>query len=76
MFSSNQNKEVMQSEKDQNIDNLTIWLIRIACLIIIIFFSVLLISIPILVTFLKSQLSNYLVNLKEILKSLLEASLA
>ena len=76
MFSSNQNKEIIQSENRKKDDPLTIWLLRIACLLIIIFFSGLLVSIPILITFVKSQLNNSILNLKEILKSLIENSLA
>ena len=74
MFSSNQSKE---SELN-NFDNIKIiypftkWLIRIACLFIILFFSGIILGIPIIISFGKSQLDSSLLTFKEVLKTFIE----
>ena len=75
MFSSNQSKEseIINLEKIKIIDPFTKWLIRIACIFIIIFFSGIIVGIPILISFGKSQLDNSFVTFKEVLKTFIEA---
>ena len=75
MFSSNQSKEseIINLEKIKIIDPFTKWLIRIACIFIIIFFSGIIVGIPILISFGKSQLDNSFLTFKEVLKTLIEA---
>ena len=75
MFSSNQSKEseIINLEKIKIIDPFTKWLIRIACIFIIIFFSGLIVGIPILISFGKSQLNNSFLTFKEVLKTFIEA---
>ena len=77
MFSSNQNKgsEITTFENITSIDPVTKWLIRIACIFIIIFFSGLILGIPIIISFAKSQLDNSLLSFKEVLKNLIETFL-
>ena len=74
MFSSNQSKEneITSLDNIKLIDPLTKWLIRIACIFIIIFFTGIILGIPIIISFGKSQLDNSIFSLKEILKTLLE----
>ena len=74
MFSSIQKEEsgINNSEKEKIIDPLTIWLIRIACLVIIVFFSSIVVGLPVLISFGKSQLDNSLLSIKEVLKILVE----
>ena len=73
MFSSNQSKEneITNLNNIKVIDPLTKWLIRIACIFIIIFFTGIILGIPIIISFGKSQLDNSIFSLKEILKTLL-----
>ena len=73
MFSSNQSKEneITYLDNIKLIDPLTKWLIRIACIFIIIFFTGIILGIPIIISFGKSQLDNSIFSLKEILKTLL-----
>ena len=75
MFSSNQSKEseIINLEKIKIIDPFTKWLIRIACIFIIIFFSGIIVGIPILISFGKSQLNNSFLTFKEVLKTFIEA---
>ena len=75
MFSSNQSKEseIINLEKLKIIDPFTKWLIRIACIFIIIFFSGIIVGIPILISFGKSQLDNSFLTFKEVLKTFIEA---
>ena len=77
MFSSNQSKESEKTNFDniKIIDPLTKWLIRIACIFIIIFFSGIIIGIPILISFGKSQLDNSFLSFKEVLQTLIETFL-
>ena len=74
MFSTNQSKEsqVSNLENIKIIDPITKWLIRIACIFIILFFSGIILGIPFIISFGKSQLDNSLFSLKEILKTLIE----
>ena len=74
MFSSNQSKEseIINLEKIKIIDPFTKWLIRIACIFIILFFSGIILGIPIIISFGKSQLDNYLISFKEVLKTFIE----
>ena len=77
MFSSNQNKEseITYLDKIKIIDPFTKWLIRIACIFIIIFFSGIILGIPIIISFGKSQLDNSLLSFKEVLRTLMETFL-
>ena len=74
MFSSNQSKEseIINLEKIKIIDPFTKWLIRIACIFIIIFFSGIIVGIPILISFGKSQFNNSFLTFKEVLKTFIE----
>ena len=74
MFSTSKSKEPItdDSTNQKMIDAYTIWLIRIACLLIIIFFSGIFLGLPILISFGKSQLNNSLLNFKEAIKTLLD----
>ena len=77
MFSSNQSKEseITNLDNIKIIDPFTKWLIRIACIFIIIFFSGIIVSIPIITTFANSQIENIILNLKDVLKNLIESFL-
>ena len=77
MFSSTQSKEseITNIDKIKIIDPFTKWLIRVACIFIILFFSGIILGIPIVISFIKSQLDNSLLSFKEILKTLLETFL-
>ena len=77
MFSSNQSKEseITYLDNIKIIDPFTKWLIRIACIFIIIFFSGIIVSIPIITTFANSQIENIILNLKDVLKNLIESFL-
>ena len=74
MFSSTQSKEseITNLDKIKIIDPFTKWLIRIACIFIILFFSGVILGIPIIISFGKSQLDNSLMSFKDILKSIIE----
>lgn len=74
MFSSNQSKEpeITNLNNLKLIDPLTKWLIRIACIFIIIFFSGIILGIPFVISFGKSQLDNSLMSLKDVLKTIIE----
>ncbi|ABM72456.1 Hypothetical protein P9515_12491 [Prochlorococcus marinus str. MIT 9515] len=78
MFAANQTKktEIELQKNIKIIDPLTIWLIRIACLLIIIVFSGLLIGLPIAISIGQSLINNTFLNAKEILRNLFETSLA
>ena len=77
MFSSNQSKEseITDLNNIKIIDPFTKWLIRIACIFIILFFSGLFLGIPIIISFGKSQLDNSLLSFKEVLRTLMETFL-
>ena len=74
MFNSNNSKELeIKSNINQNsIDPLTLWLIRISSIIKIIFFTVIIIGLPLIVILTKSQLENIILNSKETLKAFIE----
>ena len=77
MFSSNKSKEseITSLENIEIMDPFTKWLIRIACIFIIIFFSGIILGIPFIVSFGKSQLDNSLLSFKEVLKTFIETYL-
>ena len=74
MFNSNNSKELeIKTNINQNsIDPLTLWLIRISSIIIIIFFTGIIIGLPLIVILTKSQIQNITLNLKETLKAFIE----
>ena len=74
MFTSNNTKGIeIDTNINQNlIDPLTIWLIRISSILIIIFFTVITIGLPIIIALTKSQLQNIIIDSKESLKALIE----
>tara|TARA_Y100000589_G_C26792411_1_gene482307 strand:- start:245 stop:481 length:237 start_codon:yes stop_codon:yes gene_type:complete len=74
MFNSNNSKELeIKSNYNQNsIDPLTLWLIRISSILIIIFFTGIIIGLPLIIALTKSQLQNIILNSKESLKAFLE----
>tara|TARA_B100000963_G_C22215001_1_gene489009 strand:- start:148 stop:387 length:240 start_codon:yes stop_codon:yes gene_type:complete len=75
MFSSNKNSEFeMKQEisKEINLDKLTLWLIRLACIFIIIFFSTILLGVPILLSLIKTQYINFSLGIKDLIKSFIE----
>ena len=78
MFASNQNNQldIKTQNNEKIIDPLTICLIRIACLLIIFFFSGLLLGLPLAISFGQSLLNETVLNTKEILRNLIESSLA
>ena len=78
MFASNQNNQldIKTQNNEKIIDPLTIWLIRIACLLIIFFFSGLLLGLPLAISFVQSLLNETVLNTKEVLKNLIESTLA
>ena len=78
MFATNQAKQpdIELKNNAKIIDPLTIWLIRIACLLIIFVFSGLLLGVPLAISFGQSLLNDTLLNLKEVLRNLIEKSLS
>ena len=78
MFATNQAKQPVNELKNNTkiIDPLTIWLIRISCLLIIIVFSGLLLGVPFAISIAQSLLNETLLNAKEVLRNLIEKSLA
>ena len=78
MFATNQAKQPVEGMKNNAkiIDPVTIWLIRIACLLIIIVFSGLLLGVPFAISISRSLLNDTLLNAKEVLRNLIETSLA
>ena len=74
MFSSNQSKEseIINLDNIKIIDPFTKWLIRIACIFIILFFSGIILGIPIIISFGKSQLDNSILSFKEVLRTFIE----
>ena len=77
MFSANQSNESEITNLDdiKLIDPITKWLIRIACIFIILFFSGITLGIPIIISFGKSLLDNYLLSFNEVLKTFIETFL-
>ena len=78
MFATNQAKQpnVELNNNTKILDPLTIWLIRIASLLIIIIFSGLLLGVPLAISIGQSLFNDTLLNAKEVLKNLIETSLA
>ena len=74
MFTSNNSKDLgIETNINQNsIDPPTLWLIRISSILIIIFFTGIIIGIPLIIALTKSQLQNIIINSKESLKALTE----
>ena len=75
MFSSNKNSEFEMNQeisKEINLDKLTLWLIRLACIFIIIFFSAILLAVPILLSLIKTQYINFSLGIKDLIKSFIE----
>ena len=71
MFTPNNTEEKeIETNKNQNlIDPLTIWLIRISSVLIIIFFTGVIIGLPLIIALAKSQLQNIILNSKDSLKA-------
>ena len=78
MFASNQTNQpdIKTQNNEKIIDPLTIWLIRITCLLIIFVFSGLLLGLPLAISFGKSLLNETVFHTKEVLRNLIESSLA
>ena len=78
MFASNQTQQqdIKLQNKEKIIDPLTIWLIRIACLLIIVVFSGLLLGLPLAISIGQSLFNEIVLNAKEVLRNLIEKSLA
>jgi len=78
MFASNQNNQldIKTQNNEKIIDPLTIWLIRIACLLIIFVFGGLLLGLPFVISIGQSLLNEIILNIKEVLRNLIESSLA
>ena len=78
MFATNQDKQTDIELKNNSkiIDPLTTWLIRIACLLIILVFSGLLLGLPIAISIGQSLFNEALLNTKEVLRNIIEKSLA
>ena len=78
MFGTTQAKQSVVELKNNTkiIDPLTIWLIRIACLLIITIFSGLLLGVPLAISIGQSLFNDTLLNAKEVLRNLIETSLA
>ena len=75
MFSSNKKNELDLNQNSSQkfvLDKLTLWLLRLACLLIIIFFSGILLGVPILLSLIKTQYLNFSLGLKDSIKSLLD----
>jgi len=74
MFTPNNTEEKkINTNQNQNlIDPLTIWLIRISSILIIIFFTGIIIGLPLIIALTKSQLQNIILNSKDSLKAFIE----
>ena len=77
MFATNQAKQpnVELNNNTKILDPLTIWLIRIASLLIIIIFSGLLLGVPLAISIGQSLFNDTLLNAKEVLRNIIETSL-
>lgn len=72
MFGSNKEEQpLLDTRQATLIDPLTIWLIRIACIFIILFFFVILLGLPVVITLGKTQIDNLILNSKEFLRKFL-----
>ena len=78
MFATNQSKQpdIELKNNTKILDPLTTWLIRIACLLIIFVFCGLLLGVPLAISIGKSLFNETLLNAKEVLRNLIETSLA
>tara|TARA_B100000965_G_scaffold33411_1_gene24693 strand:+ start:236 stop:475 length:240 start_codon:yes stop_codon:yes gene_type:complete len=79
MFSLNEKTKIDVNENSSNkvvIDKLTLWLIRLACIFIIIFFTGIILGVPILLSLAKTQYTNFAMGIRELLKSSLEIYLS
>ena len=74
MFTPNNAKELeIETNKNQKlIDPFTKWLLRISSILIIIFFTGVIIGLPLIIALAKSQLQNIILNSKDSLKALIE----
>tara|TARA_B100000579_G_scaffold249861_1_gene205452 strand:- start:408 stop:644 length:237 start_codon:yes stop_codon:yes gene_type:complete len=77
MFASNQSNQpnIKLQSNERIIDPLTIWLIRIACLLIIVVFSSFLLGLPIAISFGQSLFNEIVLSAKQVLRNLIETSL-
>ena len=77
MFATNQAKQpnLELNNNTKILDPLTIWLIRIASLLIIIIFSGLLLGVPLAISIGQSLFNETLLNAKEVLRNIIETSL-
>tara|TARA_Y100001968_G_scaffold282008_1_gene279612 strand:+ start:58 stop:294 length:237 start_codon:yes stop_codon:yes gene_type:complete len=77
MFSSNLNKEsdINQNKYKELIDPVTIWLIRVTCILLIIIFTGILIGLPLVFYLGKSQVNNLILTSKDILRTIIDLSL-
>ena len=78
MFTSNNSKDLgIETNINQNsIDPPTLWLIRISSILIIIFFTGIIIGLPLIIALTKSQLNNIILDSKESLKAFIEIYLS
>jgi len=72
MFTPNNTKVIETNESQNLIDPLTIWLIRISSIFIILFFTGIIIGLPLIIALTKSQLQNIILNSKDALKAFIE----
>ena len=74
MFTSNNSKDLgIETNINQNsIDPITMWLIRVSSILIIVFFTVIRLGGPLIITLTKSQFESIILNSKESLKAFLE----
>ena len=77
MFTSNNSKNLeMENNINQKlIDPLTMWLLRISSILIIIFFTGIIVGLPLIIALTKSQLDTLIINSKESLRTLIEVYL-
>tara|TARA_Y100000589_G_scaffold111995_1_gene106446 strand:- start:726 stop:965 length:240 start_codon:yes stop_codon:yes gene_type:complete len=74
--SNNREQSTMERYSSQGLlDPLTTWLIRIACISIIILFTAILLGLPILLSLVNSLIDNLLLNSKEFIRAFLETNL-
>tara|TARA_Y100000589_G_C26935373_1_gene540112 strand:- start:454 stop:690 length:237 start_codon:yes stop_codon:yes gene_type:complete len=74
MFTSNNSKDLgIETNINQNsIDPITMWLIRVSSILIIVFFTVIILGVPLIITLTKSQFESIILNSKESLKAFIE----
>ena len=72
MFTPNNTKVIETNESQNLIDPLTILLIRISSIFIILFFTGIIIGLPLIIALTKSQLQNIILNSKDALKAFIE----